>query len=303
LGHNAARVRCRRRVLAQRDRPRGGLASSRHAKAAVSRVFGAPAFYWSYCEARSDYVSVTLSPGKPAQISNLFLPRHRSHRPSGAGKRNTSRPSIPITTSIAAECACAMRRNPTPVSSIVPSLWKRKSRPGSRTTRSMGEGAGTRGGVFRVLLASFEGSDFDRRVKSASSRSTFSASAMALGQSEWPPRPCPSRLVRSSVVMFMLSTSVVGLANHWVSHTSDERPLTMRAVELGLASSERRKRFSVTFWQRQRSAYVATKKQTIWRRRVPGGTPLSTRCSNIRTWGCATEQMLGFFVSVVPILL
>ena len=32
----------------------------------------------------------------------------------------------------------------------------------------------------------------------------------------------------------------------------------MRAVELGLASSERGKRFSVTFWQRQRSAYVAT---------------------------------------------
>jgi hypothetical protein len=30
---------------------------------------------------------------------------------------------------------------------------------------------------------------------------------------------------------------------------------------------------------------------------------LSTRYCIVRTWGCAMEQMLGFFVSVVPILL
>jgi putative tryptophan/tyrosine transport system substrate-binding protein len=43
-GHSAARVRCRRQVLARRDRPRGGLASLSHATAAAARFLDAPAF-------------------------------------------------------------------------------------------------------------------------------------------------------------------------------------------------------------------------------------------------------------------
>jgi hypothetical protein len=71
----------------------------------------------------------------------------------------------------------------------------------------------------------------------------------------------------------------------------------MRAVELGLASSERRKRFSVAFWQRQRSAYVAAAKMTtpfqqaIWRPRVPRW---KSRFQPAAPIGCAMEQMLEF---------
>src|SRR5215471_394905 len=87
-----------------------------------------------------------------------------------AGKRNTSRLSILITVSRPAECACLMRRNPASVSSIIsPSSWTTKSRPASRTSRSMGEDAGTTDGAFGASLAGLERSGLDRRVKSASS--------------------------------------------------------------------------------------------------------------------------------------
>src|SRR5215471_14911122 len=86
-----------------------------------------------------------------------------------AGKRNTSRLSILITVSRPAECACPMRRNPASVISIVPSLWRMKSRPGSSTSRSIGGGAGTRDGAFGASLAGLERSGVDRRVKGASS--------------------------------------------------------------------------------------------------------------------------------------
>jgi hypothetical protein len=49
-------------------------------------------------------------------------------------------------------------RNPASVSSIIPSLWKTKSRPGSRTSRSIGEGAGTRDGAFGASLAGLKSS-------------------------------------------------------------------------------------------------------------------------------------------------
>src|SRR5262245_48917897 len=58
-----------------------------------------------------------------------------------------------------------------------------KSRPGSRTSRSTGEDAGTRDGAFGASLAGLERSGLDRRVKRASSWSTLSTSAMALAQS------------------------------------------------------------------------------------------------------------------------
>jgi len=86
-----------------------------------------------------------------------------------AGKRNTSRLSILIMVSRPAECACLMRRNPASVSSINPSSWTTKSRLGSRTSRSMGEDAGTRDGALGASLAGLERWGLDRRVKSASS--------------------------------------------------------------------------------------------------------------------------------------
>src|SRR5262245_45219416 len=61
-----------------------------------------------------------------------------------AGKRNTSRLSILITVSRPAECACLMRRNPVSVRSINQSSWTTKSRPGWRTSRSMGDEAASR---------------------------------------------------------------------------------------------------------------------------------------------------------------
>jgi hypothetical protein len=49
-----------------------------------------------------------------------------------AGKRNTSRPSIQITTSSPAEWACTIRRNPVSVSSMAALSRTMKSNPGSR---------------------------------------------------------------------------------------------------------------------------------------------------------------------------
>jgi len=57
----------------------------------------------------------------------------------GGGKCNKYRRSTSITVSSPAECACPMRRNPASVNSIIPSLWKMKSRPGSSTSRSIGD--------------------------------------------------------------------------------------------------------------------------------------------------------------------
>jgi hypothetical protein len=71
-----------------------------------------------------------------------FAPVNRRYRSGDAppsfvvGKRNTSRLSIVITVSRPAECACRMRRNPASVSSIIPSSWTTKSRPGSRGRQS-----------------------------------------------------------------------------------------------------------------------------------------------------------------------
>jgi hypothetical protein len=71
-----------------------------------------------------------------------FAPANRRYRSGDAppsfvvGKRNTSRLSIVITVSRPAECACRMRRNPASVSSIIPSSWTTKSRPGSRGRQS-----------------------------------------------------------------------------------------------------------------------------------------------------------------------
>jgi hypothetical protein len=55
-----------------------------------------------------------------------------------------------------------MRRNPASVSSVAPSLWKTKSRPTSRTSRSIGEGGGTRDGAFDASLAGLKRSGLDR---------------------------------------------------------------------------------------------------------------------------------------------
>jgi hypothetical protein len=69
-----------------------------------------------------------------------------------------------MTVSSPAECTCPMRRNPASLSSIAPSLWKTKSRPTSRTSRSIGEGGGTRDGAFDASLAGLKRSGLDRRV-------------------------------------------------------------------------------------------------------------------------------------------
>src|SRR6516164_959434 len=69
-----------------------------------------------------------------------------------------------MTVSSPAECACAMRRNPALVSSIISSLWQTKSRPASRTSRSIGEGAGTRDGAFDASLGGLVRLGFDRHV-------------------------------------------------------------------------------------------------------------------------------------------
>jgi hypothetical protein len=85
-----------------------------------------------------------------------------------AGKCNKDRRSTSITVSSPAECACPMRRNPASVNSIIPSLWKMKSRPGSSTSRSIGEDTGTRDGAFDASLAGLEWSRVDRRVSASS---------------------------------------------------------------------------------------------------------------------------------------
>jgi len=65
-----------------------------------------------------------------------------------------------------------------------PILMEDKIQPGVGTSRPIGEGAGTSDGAFGASFAGLEHAGFDRRVKSASSRSTLSASAMALAQSD-----------------------------------------------------------------------------------------------------------------------
>src|SRR5262249_30950602 len=72
-----------------------------------------------------------LSANNRSRLTDVTDPT--THLPaSWLGKRNTSRRSILITVSRPAECACPMRRNPALVSSIIPSSWTTKSRPGSR---------------------------------------------------------------------------------------------------------------------------------------------------------------------------
>src|SRR5262245_15277591 len=106
---------------------------------------------------------------------SIIAPINRRYRSDDAppsfvaGKRNASRLATFLTAARPAERACLMRRNPASVSSIIPSSWTTKSRPGSRTSRSMGEDAGTRDGAFGASLAGLERSGLDRRVKSASS--------------------------------------------------------------------------------------------------------------------------------------
>src|SRR5262249_37473311 len=87
-----------------------------------------------------------------------------------AGERDTPRLSIFITVWGPAGGACLIRRNSAFVRSmILPSPLTTKSRPASRTSRSMGEDAGTTDGAFGASLAGIERSGLDRRVKSASS--------------------------------------------------------------------------------------------------------------------------------------
>src|SRR5262249_17542201 len=87
-----------------------------------------------------------------------------------AGERDTPRPSILITVSRPGEWACLIPRKPASVSSILsPSYWTTESRAAARTSRSMGEDAGTTDGAFGASLAGIERSGLDRRVKSASS--------------------------------------------------------------------------------------------------------------------------------------
>ena len=164
-------------------------------------------------------------------------------RAGEAGKRNKQRRSTSMTVSSPAECACPMRRNPASVNSIIPSSWQTKSKPASRTSRSIGEGAGTRDGAFDSSLAGPKRSGLDRRV-SASSRSTRSISAMALSHSRIRHLGhIRQGLSARAAVLPVCSYSRPFVVLHGeiirLSETSGVGPLAMRAVELGLATSER----------------------------------------------------------------
>src|SRR5262249_2594834 len=85
---------------------------------------------------------------------------------AGGGKKE--RRSTLITGSSPAECACPMRRNPASVRSIIPSLWKTKSKPRSRTKRLIKKRQATGGGASRASLAELKRSGLDRRVSASS---------------------------------------------------------------------------------------------------------------------------------------
>src|SRR5262249_37799848 len=90
-------------------------------------------------------------------------------RAGEAGERKKKRQLNSIDVSRPAEGARPMRRTPASVSSIIPSLWQTKSKPASRTSRSIGEGAGTRDGAFDASLAGLVRLELDLRAECASS--------------------------------------------------------------------------------------------------------------------------------------
>src|SRR5262249_55736712 len=124
-----------------------------------------------------------------------------------AGKRDTSWRSILITVSRPAECTCPMRRKPALVSSIIPSSWTTKSRPGSR-----GRQPGTALARHKSKCAQGATTEISRR--------SLSASAIALAQADSAPRAYSSSFVDTHP--FCASRS--GLALLWDPYS---RPLVI----------------------------------------------------------------------------